>query len=132
MGLLPYDWQLLLLHWWDKKNALKCVYYLEAHQGGHSSGGLVETIDSLRAAGMEGVPARECFMASAHPYPVPLTVEDLQNAGLYPTGTALPRVAACTPKHTNKPNLPISPTDTKMSTSVGRKRIFLSLSFLTT
>lgn len=109
------------------------MYYLEAHQrGGLSSRGLDGTIDSLWAAGVEGVPARKGFMASAHPYPaIPgsLRCRNPQNAGLHSTGTALPQVAACTPKHSNERNLPISPTGTGISASVGGGWVFRSLSF---
>lgn len=46
-----------------------CICYLESHQREeHSSEGLTGTIDSLRAAGMEGVPAKR-LPANAHPCP---------------------------------------------------------------
>jgi len=52
---------------------------------------------------------------------------DPQNAVLHLTFTALPQVGACTPKDSNEPNLFISPTATRMSTSVSGAWVFLSL-----
>lgn len=60
---------------------------------------------------------------------VPWATADLQNAGLHPTSTALPQVAACTPKHSHESNLRICPTGTGVPTSVAGGWVFLSLSF---
>lgn len=105
--------------------------YLESHQReGHSSEDLTRTIDSLRAAGMEGVPARKGFMpvlTLALLSLISCAILDTQNDGLPLIGTALLHVAACTPKHSKEPSLFSSSTGIGMSGSVNRGWIFLSL-----